>query len=287
MAPADTGIIRVMQAEDVPACLLLTGQNNWNQTADDWLRLQGWEPEGCFVLDVAGQVVGTVTTTCYGTALAWIGMMLVDAACRRQGFGRSLLAHALAYLDQRRVRATMLDATPLGPPLYESFGFGRRYTLSRWQGVAVCSEAMPPGVTSLDALDLTGAGSDLDLRAFGCDRARQLAGLLRTPAAQAFRISMEGALGGFVLLRPRAARWHIGPLVAATPEHAARLLTAALVALDGRSVQIDVPDTLVAQQLVRSAGLTSVRPFVRMLRGGPAPAADLSLVYGTAAPEIG
>jgi GNAT superfamily N-acetyltransferase len=276
-----------MQPGDIRAGLRLSGQNNWNQTAADWRRLMQWEPEGCFVLDVDGQVMGTVTTTCYGTALAWIGMLLVDAASRHQGFGRRLLLHALAWLEQCHVHAMMLDATPLGQPLYESLGFRQRYPLERWQGVAASAGGIPPAVLPLDQRGLAGPCLALDRRAFGLDRGRLLRDLLAVPDARGFRTGGGAAIEGFVLLRPGAARWHIGPLVADNAERAAAMLQAAMEVLEGRPVQIDVPGVLAAVHVARRAGLTPARPFIRMLRGSTDPVADLTLIYATAAPEIG
>src|SRR5882724_11666216 len=71
----------------------------WNQTPADWRRLLWLEPRGCFVAVESSEVVGTVTTTTYGEALAWIGMMLVHAEHQRRGIGTRLMRQALEYLQ--------------------------------------------------------------------------------------------------------------------------------------------------------------------------------------------
>ena len=283
----DSVAVRGMLPGDIAAGHRLSSQNDWNQTLADWRRLLRWEPEGCFALDVEGQVVGTVTTTCYGTELAWIGMLLVDVAYRRQGFGRRLLLHALGWLERRNIHSVMLDATPLGLPLYESLGFRRRSGLERWQGVANSLAAISTSVLPLGPRDLAESDLLLDRSAFGLDRGGLLRDLLAAPQARGFYVGSGTNINGFGLLRPGEARWHIGPLVADTPERAAALLQAALTVLRGQPVQIDVPDTPAAQQLARQTGLTPVRPFARMLRGGPEPSANPSWIYASAAPEIG
>lgn len=286
MTPA-RGTIRTLQPNDIPAGLRLSRQAQWNQTSDDWRRLLDWEPAGCFALDVAGQVVGTVTTTCYGDDLAWVGMLLVDAACRQRGFGRQLLLHALAHLEGRGIGAVMLDATPLGRPLYERLGFQEQYGLDRWQGIARMPRATSPNTWPLEASTLTPAALGLDRRAFGLDRRRLLLGLLSAPMARGFGAGNSDQPAGYVMLRPGADRWHIGPLVANDAASAVHLLQSALGALNGQAVELDVPSFPFANEIVRGAGLSPVRPFIRMLRGEPAPAGDLSRIYATAAPEIG
>jgi predicted N-acetyltransferase YhbS len=281
------GSIRRLTPGDIPAGLRLSRAANWNQTAADWQRLLTWEPDGCFVLDVAGQTVGTVTTTCYGTALAWVGMVLVDADWRRQGFGRRLLLHALDRLAQRGVGTVMLDATPEGRQLYERLGFRDVAALDRWQGNA-SGPAMPsPGVRPLSSGGLSPALLALDRRATGVDRRHILQGLQAAAQAQGFYAGNDEHVGGFVLLRPGERRWHVGPLVATTVDDARALLRTALAILSGQPVEVDVPRTLPTQALVQQAGLAAVRPFVRMLRGDPQPAADLTLLYAGAGPEIG
>lgn len=279
--------MRRMRPSDIPAGLRLTAQANWNQTPADWQHLLTWEPDGCWVLDLDGRLVGTVTTTCYGAELAWVGMVLVDVTQRRQGFGHRLLLHALSHLEERGVGAVMLDATPLGQPLYEGLGFHEVYTLDRWQGMAISASAEPLPAQPLAPGDFSSAGRELDRRAFGLDRRRLLHDLQVAAGAKGFQTGNDDGTSGFVLLRPGAQRWHIGPLVAGDAESARGLLQAALAALAGQPVGLDVPRLPAAQNLVRRAGLEPVRQFVRMLRGGPPPAGDLALVYATAGPEIG
>ncbi len=127
--------LRLMVPRDVPLGMRLKEQAGWNQTEADWQRCLMLQPDGCFVAERDGVAVGTVTTCIFGP-IAWIAMVLVDAAVRGQGIGRTLLDHALAFLDSRDVSTVRLDATPLGRPLYEKRGFVEEYTLTRFEGVA-------------------------------------------------------------------------------------------------------------------------------------------------------
>src|SRR5436190_22480309 len=114
--------LRVMTGLDLPAADALRREVGWNQKPQDWRRLLRLEPNGCFLAMHKGFLAGTVTTTTYGTALAWIGMMLVHPDHRRMGIATRLINRALEYLKEREVRCVKLDATPAGQPLYEQLG---------------------------------------------------------------------------------------------------------------------------------------------------------------------
>src|SRR6266567_1475892 len=134
--------VRGMTFEDLTLGLRLKQRVGWNQTAADWARFLSLQPDGCFVAELDGEPVGTVTTCVFGT-VAWVGMMLVDPGKRGRGVGRALMARALAFLDSRGVRGVRLDATPLGEPLYRSLGFVPQYPLSRLEGVLDGGEEVP------------------------------------------------------------------------------------------------------------------------------------------------
>src|SRR5712692_11935001 len=104
--------IRRMTAADIPFGMGLKEQAGWNQTEADWQRCLELEPAGCFVAELDGTPVGT-TTTCIFGPVAWVAMVLVEAAFRNRGIGTTLMRYALAFLDERGVRTVRLDATPL------------------------------------------------------------------------------------------------------------------------------------------------------------------------------
>src|SRR5437879_9739238 len=104
----------------------------WNQTAADWQRVLGLEPDGCFAIECDGQVRATTTAVCFGRELAWVGMVLTDAQYRGRGFARQLMEHTLAHLRGKRMQWIKLDATDMGRPLYERLGFREEGSIERW-----------------------------------------------------------------------------------------------------------------------------------------------------------
>ena len=87
--------IRPFTRDDIAPALQLCRSAGWNQLHADWSRLIEYQPNGCFVAELDGRLVGTVTTTSYGTELAWIGMMLVHPEYRRRGIGTELMNAAM------------------------------------------------------------------------------------------------------------------------------------------------------------------------------------------------
>jgi GNAT superfamily N-acetyltransferase len=279
--------MRTMTRADIPASLRLSEQTGWNQTAADWGRLLRWEPEGCFVAERDGQVVGTVTATVYGARLAWVGMMLVDAAARRQGLGRALLTHAIEWLEAvRGVQTVALDATPLGKTLYDDMGFVDQLSLQRYEGTAAPLVA-PAGVRPLNTSDVPRLGT-LDASAFGADRLRVLQSLVEAEPTRCHLLERDGVIEGYVYGRPGARAAYVGPLAAKEPETAETLLRAALAPLGGQPVFLDLPDDNPhSARLAERFDLRPQRRFIRMARGAPLPPADISRCYAIAGPEIG
>jgi GNAT superfamily N-acetyltransferase len=268
----------------------LCAQARWNQTEADWKRLLDWEPDGCFVLEGAdGAIYATVTTTVYEERLAWVGMMLVDTACRRRGYARTLLSHALEYLEQTRgVQTVALDATPLGMPLYESLGFVAAYTLTRYEGMAA-GEWTDTEVLRLEAVDLSRVAA-LDRDGLGADRLQLLQSFLQDEDVVCYWLpeEAEGGVHGYVCARPGARTAYIGPLVAADGEVAERLLGGALLPFSGVPVAIDVPDgNTVGRNLMECYGLQPVRSFTRMARGNALPKVEADYCFAIAGSEIG
>ena len=107
------GAFRTFREDDIPAAMRLKEAAGWNQTEQDWLTVLDVAAGQCWVRELDGDVVGTVTAVSYGRELAWIGMMLVDPAYRRRGIARDLMKFALGYLEARRLKPSSLT-----PPIW-------------------------------------------------------------------------------------------------------------------------------------------------------------------------
>jgi predicted N-acetyltransferase YhbS len=274
--------IRQLTPGDAEAVLRLCSLAGWNQTEQDVHRLLTLEPQGCFAACEAGHVVGTVTTTTYGSELAWVGMVLVDPEFRRRGIATALMRAALEYLRVRRVTTIKLDATPSGCPVYERLGFEPEGLLWRWSGEL-------PHVQAEDVA--TGIWADIaaiDRAAFGVDRGTLLR-LMIADAARAPLISrnQRGAVSGFALARPGSRASYVGPVIADDLATASTLLSAAMIRL-GEPSFIDVnTDFPGATDLVRGLGFAHQRELVRMRLGPDTRVSRSPRVFAIAGPEVG
>src|SRR5260370_21143483 len=89
------GKLRLLKTADLPSAIELSRAAGWNQTIEDWQAVLRLDPEGCFAIEVDDRIAATTTLLCYGTRLAWIGMVLTRPEYRRMGFAQRLLETAL------------------------------------------------------------------------------------------------------------------------------------------------------------------------------------------------
>jgi len=85
------------------------------------------DPQGVFVADRDGDVVGYITTYCdRETGVGYIPNLAVDAEQRGSGIGRALIEHAIAHFREQgmeNARIETLQQNPIGQHLYPSCGF--------------------------------------------------------------------------------------------------------------------------------------------------------------------
>jgi GNAT superfamily N-acetyltransferase len=250
----------------------------WNQTRDDWLRLIDYEPFGCFAAVSGDRVVGTVTTTRYGQALAWIGMMLVHPEWRRRGIATGLMAESLGYLDDCDVGCVKLDATPAGQAVYEKLGFRVEWSFQRWQRDSRNNETGNSCLAFSRAYE--NPARALDVEAFGCDRTEWLR---RLAAVSSVRADYRGS----GMLRSGHLAYYLGPVTAQDCEAAQEIVQSLLAPIAGL-VFWDIPQPNAdAVQLARSLGFQSTRTLMRMWSGPRPITPNLQLQYAISGPATG
>ena len=274
--------IRLLIESDIPAAMQLKEAAGWNQTEDDWRRLLLLEPNGCFCALKDGRLVATTTTTTYGDELAWIGMVLVDPQHRRQGIAAKLMSVALEYLEGK-VGTVKLDATALGQPVYERFGFQAESLVERWSGTG----------NSRGRDDRTGSDSltellALDRVAFNADRSKLIGELInRTVVPPVLVRDADGALSGYALARLGTRANYVGPVVAKDPQQVETLLDQVLSQLGDSRVYIDFNrECSAGPSLLSDRGFVKERDLIRMTSGRPS-AKTSPHVVAIAGPEIG
>jgi GNAT superfamily N-acetyltransferase len=268
--------IRLLTEDDVDAALALSASCGWNQRADEWHMMLQIAPSGTFTAATPDGIVGTASGIDYGT-FGWIAMMLVNPAYRSRGLGARLLEAAMGAIPPEL--PIRLDATPLGRPLYERYGFVLESSLTRH--VRPADAGLPPArsgevrpladsdLSTVMRLDdqISGARRHDPLRwAFG--DAPRYAWIEVLPPDGGSQVDTPG----YCLGRGGRLFDHIGPIVAGSAQSAAALAAAAIAESGGRSLVIDAHDgrdEFLAW--LRGAAFEPQRPLYRMCRPGQSP----------------
>src|SRR5687768_10315056 len=93
-----------LSESDIDAALRLSTAAGWNQLGADWRRLIDLWPQFCLAGRVDGALVATATLAVYpqtaaglhASPVGWVGMILVDPAHRRRGYGGAMFDAVLA-----------------------------------------------------------------------------------------------------------------------------------------------------------------------------------------------
>jgi GNAT superfamily N-acetyltransferase len=275
--------IRPFADADRDLGLRLSRQAGWNQMDADWRRLFDLQPEGGFVAEWQETPVGTAMTLRFGP-VAWVAMVLVDAAVRGRGIGTALVKHAVDALDRQGLATIRLDATSLGHPLYERLGFVAQSRVLRYEGTlpptGPTGGAQPVGEAQWDEL------AALDRSATSTDRRRLLFALFREHPGSLRCVRRAGTLVGYLTSRPGFLATQLGPCCADV-EAGELLLRDAWQRHAGTRVFWDVPAANApAVRLAETMGLKVQREFLRMCRGVPVDDRADSL-WASAGPEKG
>jgi predicted N-acetyltransferase YhbS len=281
--------IRTMTQSDLPLAMRLKSQAKWNQREADWRRFLAMQPDGCFVAECDGIAVATTVACAFGE-VAWLAMVLVDAAVRGRGIGSAIVRHALRYLDEAGVRTVRLDATPLGEPVYKKLGFEPEYVLGRYEGVALPSDA---GQLQETSPIKTARERDyerlcrFDRDAVGADRNKFLLWLFRESPESVRCVERGGEVEGYATVRPGSSALQIGPCIAASETAGESWRFDAVQRNAGATLVLDAPlQNAAAIKLAERADLRLRRTLLRMRRGH-ATAEVATRIWASSGPELG
>jgi GNAT superfamily N-acetyltransferase len=277
---------RKMKESDIETGLRLCRAAKWNQLLRDWELFLRLSPDGCRVAVRDGRDAGTVATIRYEDRFAWVSMVLVDPAERRNGVGTMLLQEALEILSD--LASVRLDATPAGHPIYLRLGFHDEYRLSRLEaessgfpnlGDAPARRLAPGEIASI---------SETDRTCFGASRGMLLEWLAAGAPEYAWIVERNRQIAGYVLGRHGYNFEHIGPMVASDFETAQALFRACVPAFNGRRVILDVPEHAREWRCwLESLGFVEQRPFIRMFRGSLEHPGLPEKIFAITGPEFG
>ncbi len=268
MAYSDPALLTQAAAPDA---LRLSAEAGWNQTATDW---EVFITHGTtYGIRHNGTLVASAAALPYA-GFGFLSMVLVTPAHRHRGLATRLLGLCLNALRPRGL-VPVLDATPLGQPVYEKLGFRPLFGLERWEGDAAGTAAPGPAPAAADL-------APLDATAFGAERDFLLRSFLTRPGLHAV-----AQADGFALARPGFRATQIGPIVAQSVKQAVALLRTLLDSVRG-PVFLDVPVRWTClTRFLETRGFRRQRPFTRMALGRDVPFGDPARLFTIAGPEFG
>jgi GNAT superfamily N-acetyltransferase len=291
MAHSDPALAKEapLRAADLGDAAALVAEAGWNQVAADW-RIFLELGMVYAVRNSAGRVIATAATLSYGGRFAWISMVLVAGAYRRQGLARRLMNRCIQDLTAAAI-VPVLDATPAGRSVYLALGFQDAWSYHRLAGRGTSKGRYLPVPPDLHIQPIDDATFEelcrYDATVFGADRSAVLARLRgRAPAAELV-VLRGGRVCGFLLGRHGRSAQQLGPLVAEDAAIAQALLARGLAGIDG-PVYIDLADAKASLcAWLTELGFAAQRPLTRMLHRRSTSFEDAARTFAVAGPELG
>ncbi len=275
--------VRRMQIKDLDEIVELFLPLGWTTTRQDVENLLMFEPLGCFVAELKGELVGSVTTTKY-THFGWVGMLLVKEQFRRRRIGTTLMKTAIRYLLDNGMATVRLDADPPGIPLYEHMGFQKECDSLRWSRESPQRFKMK-GVRQATLNDLKRI-FPLDRRAFGDNRQRVLARFFEHSCNTL--VVDDEPHRAMLMARQSSHGTLFGPFIADSINLANKLLQAGLSLQKSQRVIVGMPSTNQnAITLMKQSGFECKSVLSRMFYGRTPIQSDSALEYGIGSSATG
>jgi GNAT superfamily N-acetyltransferase len=258
----------------------------------EWAAAEGWnpglhdahcfyDPQGFFLGESDGAPIGCVSAVRHGSGFGFLGLYIVKAEHRGQGFGVELWRAALEHLGDRMVG---LDGVVAQQENYRKSGFRLAVRNIRQKGRG--GGAPPPGLTDLAAIPIEEV-LRYDETAFPAQRTEFLKSWIGQPQAVGFGAVDGRRLRGYGVLRACREGFKIGPLFADDGETADRLFAGLLANAPAAPVFLDTPEANPdAIELAARYAMTPVFGTARMYKNG-SPKMRLERCFGVTTFELG
>lgn len=255
----------------------LSQEMAWMHRREDWqLALEVGQG---FVLEDAGNVIGTAMWWPYGQTHASMGMIIVAKAAQGRRYGARLMDALLAAAQSRIVT---LNSTAEGFELYKRRGFTPVGIVHQYQGIPTREfEAPPPGLVRSMAASDADAVARLDCEATGWTRPEMLRRLAQLGDGHV--LVRDGAPRGYAFRRLFGRGHVIGPVVADNLDDARTLIEAALAALGRTFVRIDTSTATQLGPWLEGIGLKQVGDNTTMVLGPQTPPTGPARMFALAA----
>jgi len=276
-----TPVIRTMTRDDVDYAIRLAAKEGWNPGLSDAECFFAADPEGFFISEINGELVGTISAVRYDDNFGFVGLYIITPEARGKGYGMDLWKHAFKHLEGCNVG---LDAVTEQEKTYIQSGFSTFYRSARYEGIG--SGVKPGNVVKLETVDFTKI-VEYDHACFPGARENFMQSWLEAVGVTGYGVMDGDRLAGFGVIRPCAIGYKIGPMFADNGDIAETLYQALTASIPGEKFYIDaIEPNKAAGELVKRHGLTEVFVTVRMYTQGE-PEMDTDKIFGVTSFELG
>ena len=274
-------VLRRMTEAELALALEWAVAEGWNPGLHDANCFYAADPEGFFLAELDGAPIGCVSAVRYGSRFGFLGLYIIKAEHRGQGFGLELWRAALDHLGDRVIG---LDGVVAQQDNYRKSGFRIAFRNIRQEGRG--GGAAPPGVIDLAAIPIEEI-LRYDETVFPASRAEFLKSWIGQAQAVALGVVDGQRLKGCGVLRACREGFKIGPLFADDDETADRLFAGLMAGVPGAPVFLDTPDTNPgAIALASRHAMTPIFETARMYKNGT-PQIGLERCFGVTTFEVG
>ena len=256
-------LLRTAFAEEMPEILNWAAAEGWNPGLGDAKAFYATDPDGFFVAEKEGRSVAAISVVNHSDDFAFLGLYLCLPEHRGKGIAFALWKHALKHADDRVVG---LDGVAAQEANYARSGFQRSGATTRYEGQLTAKAS--PLVRSARSEDAEAIAA-LDLAANGYKRDRFLSVWCAPDSSRKTLVLCDGDnLIGFITARKCREGVKLGPIIAPDAARGIVLARAAMEAVPGEKVIIDLPaqSTAFAALLVEQ-GFEPGFETARMYRG--------------------
>ena len=275
-------IIRNMRPGEVESAVGRAADEGWNPGLYDGECHYAVDPDGWFVAELNGDVVGIVQFSNYDDNFSFGGFLVVKPGLRNLGIGNALLRAGLLHTEERICGA---DGVFEMQDVYaRKYGFIFAYRNIRWEGV-IEGEKDHRFLRAEEILfeELL----EYDTRHFPAERRSFLEKWINQPESTSLVSKKDGEITGYGMIRRCVSGWKIGPLFAEDEVVAEELFLALCGSVDSGPVYFDTPEPNVkAVAIAEKYGMAEVFGTARMYTKD-VPKLPLDNIFGVTSFEMG